>query len=116
MATDQKSSSNAGARHCSWLSAGIPATKAVEGLAAAARACGDTAHSAAIASIASSLKCIICTAKTLHDSSCDDPEWRARRETANGVLHARYLAGKADEPCRASDVAPSETVALRNLA
>ena len=100
----------------SWLAAGLPAIKAIEGLAAVARAAGDISQSAAIASVAASLKCLIGSARAVLQASCDDPEWHARAAVANSILHARYLAGQAGQSTRASDCASPDEVATRNLA
>ena len=73
-----------------WQIAAPAATKAVEGLAAAARAEGHIKVSAALASIGASLKALLLAAKAEACALDHDPEWLAREAASEQVLHSKY--------------------------
>ena len=62
-----------GSSHLTWSKAGPPAVKAVEALAAAARAQGATADFAILVSIASSLKSFVLGTQVQELQGADDP-------------------------------------------
>ena len=94
----------------------VPACKAIEALAAAARSEGDIKTSATLTSIACSVKTIVSAAQISAAVSYTDPEWELRKAATNRCLLAKLQAKCAGLPHhRPNDVLDPEEVAIRNL-
>ena len=99
-----------------WIESGKAAVKAVEAVAASARACKHTKHAACLVASAQAIKATVLAAQADPSVASDDPEFRARAAASNHCISESLKAVRDGRDVRRpSDVVDAEAVALRNL-